>query len=94
MIRHCPGRADGNSKSLSYGPPTDGDVMNEERRSGLPVCAQGHAISPSYSIEEVRTLEVLVFACEICDTSWHATAEERDAFLRYLESRPGDAVPS
>ena len=68
--------------------------MNEERPSGVPVCVQGHVIAPGYTLDEVRTLEVLVFVCVICDTSWDATPEERDAFLQYLESRPGDAAPS
>jgi hypothetical protein len=69
--------------------------MSHERSAvQAPVCAQGHLIATEYTLEEVRTLEVLVFYCQECDVTWNATPEERDAFLRYLESRPGDAVPS
>lgn len=58
-----------------------------------PVCGEGHVIAPAYTIEEVRTLEVLVFYCEVCNKRWDATREERDAFLQYLEQSSGDAVP-
>jgi hypothetical protein len=58
------------------------------------MCAEGHLIVTEYTLEEARSVEVLVFYCEECDVRWDATPEERDAFLRYLESRPGDAVPS
>lgn len=58
-----------------------------------PVCGKGHAIAPAYTIEEVRSLDVLVFHCEVCDERWNPTREERDAFLRYLEERSGEAVP-
>lgn len=67
--------------------------MNEIR-SGAPRCARGHAIAVTYTADEVRTLDVLVLYCEACDTRWEATPEERDAFLRYLESDPDHAVPS
>jgi hypothetical protein len=46
-----------------------------------------------YTLQEVRTLEILVFHCEVCDERWNASREERDAFLQYLEDRPGDVVP-
>lgn len=59
-----------------------------------PRCASGHDIAPAYSIEDVRTLEVLVFYCETCDVEWNATPAERNAFLQYLEQHPGDVVPS
>lgn len=58
-----------------------------------PVCVQGHLIATTYTADDVRTLDVLVFYCETCDARWEASPEERDAFLQYLESRPGDAVP-
>ena len=69
--------------------------MNEDRgKARAPVCAKGHLIATTYTLAEVRTLEVLVFYCEECDVRWNATPEERDAFLQYLETRSGDAVPS
>jgi hypothetical protein len=69
--------------------------MNEDRGEARPpVCAKGHLIATNYTLEEVRTLEILVFYCEGCDVRWNATPEERDAFLQYLETRPDDAVPS
>jgi len=69
--------------------------MHEDRGEARPpVCARGHLIATSYTLGEVRSLEVIVFYCEECDVSWNATPEERDAFLRYLETRPGNVVPS
>jgi len=68
--------------------------MNAPPPVGPPVCEEGHTIAPAYTVDEVRTLEVLVFHCEVCDRRWDASPEERDAFLQYLEQRPGDAVPS
>jgi hypothetical protein len=59
-----------------------------------PRCANGHLIAVGYTLAEARSLEVLVFVCESCDLTWNATAEERDAFLKYLETQPGNAVPS
>ena len=66
----------------------------QRSRTGAPTCRQGHEIRPAYSREEVQSLEILVFYCEVCDEQWHATPEERDAFLRYLDARPGNVVPS
>jgi hypothetical protein len=68
--------------------------MAEQRAAQLPRCAKGHLIETAYTIEDVRTLEVLVFYCAECGVRWDATPEERDAFLQYLETRPGHAVPS
>lgn len=58
-----------------------------------PRCAAGHLIVTAYTLEDVRTLDVLVFTCDTCNIQWNATPEERDAFLRYLEERPEDVVP-
>jgi hypothetical protein len=66
----------------------------QQGRTGAPRCNQGHEIAPAYSREEAMTLEVLVFYCKVCDREWHASPEERDAFLRYLDERPGNVVPS
>jgi hypothetical protein len=63
-------------------------------RTDAPTCAKGHVINPAYSREEARRLEILVFYCEVCDERWQATPEERDVFLRYLDARPGNVVPS
>lgn len=68
--------------------------MQTPPRVGPPVCREGHAITPAYTVDDARTLEILVFHCEVCDERWHASPEERDAFLQYLERRSGDAVPS
>jgi hypothetical protein len=68
--------------------------MTDQRSVPPPACGQGHTITPAYTIEEVRTLEVLVFHCEVCDERWNATPEERDAFLEYLQHHPGTVVPS
>ena len=68
--------------------------MNERRSAGPPLCSKGHVIEPVYTIQEVRTLEILIFECGVCDERWNPGREERDAFLQYLESRPEDAVPS
>jgi hypothetical protein len=64
------------------------------KRATAPTCTEGHLIATTYSFEEARVLEVIVFTCDVCDKTWEATPEERDAFLRYLEERPEDAVPS
>jgi hypothetical protein len=66
----------------------------EQNRIGAPRCARGHLLVVDYTIEQVRALEVLEFYCEECDVRWDASPEERDAFLQYLESHPGDVVPS
>ena len=65
----------------------------EKPSSAAPRCALGHVITAEYTVAQVRALEVLVFRCDTCASEWHASPEERDAFLQYLESRPGDAVP-
>jgi hypothetical protein len=70
------------------------EALMDQTRSGEPRCARGHAIVVDYTAEQVRTIDVLVFYCDECDDRWEASPEERDAFLRYLESHPGDAVPS
>jgi hypothetical protein len=66
----------------------------KEIPSGAPRCAHGHVIAVTYTADEVRTLDVLVLYCDECGERWEASPEERDAFLRYLESDPGHAVPS
>lgn len=59
-----------------------------------PRCAAGHLIVTTYTLEEARTLDVIVFSCDVCNVQWNASPEERDAFLRYLEDRPENVVPS
>ena len=68
-------------------------MRTDRGESGGPVCAQGHRIATTYTVDDVRSRDVLVFYCATCDVRWEASPEERDTFLRYLESRPGDAVP-
>jgi hypothetical protein len=68
-------------------------MTRDDLETRAPVCTQGHLIATTYTADDVRTLEVLVLYCEACDVRWEASPEERDAFLQYLESRPGDAVP-
>jgi hypothetical protein len=64
------------------------------RRATAPTCSAGHVIATTYTLEQARVLDVIVFTCDVCNKSWEATPEERDAFLRYLEERPEDVVPS